>query len=85
MLDKITPKMKNPTYFYSFGYYGDGPPLIDLFGNNRNLGVGHGNEMIFFFPFAYVLINRTDADFSEKDRGVSRLLVDLWTSFAANG
>ncbi|XP_043467863.1 uncharacterized protein LOC122502062 [Leptopilina heterotoma] len=84
VLDQITPKMKNPTYFYNYGYRGDVPNLSNFLSND-NFGVGHGNEIIFLFPFEYFIIKRTDADFSPTDRKISKLFVDLWTSFAANG
>lgn len=84
ILDQIAPRIKNPAYFYNYGYRGDIPNFSNFLSAD-NFGVGHGSEIIFLFPYEYFLIKRTDADFSTTDRCISKLLVDLWTSFAANG
>lgn len=84
ILDEIAPRMKNPTYFYHFIYRGETSILSNLL-SNKNFGAGHGGDLIFYFPLTYLVVNRTDIHFTHEDRMISKLMVDLWTSFAING
>lgn len=43
-------------------------------------GVHHSDDLIYLFPYPKNIANLNDAD-----RKMSKTLLDLWTSFAANG
>ncbi|XP_043467862.1 juvenile hormone esterase-like [Leptopilina heterotoma] len=84
MLDQIEPKMKSPNYFYRYIYRGKNSLLTNIL-SNENFGAGHAGEIVYLFPIQYFFINRTDAYFTDNDRMMSKITVDLWTSFAING
>lgn len=81
MLEKPASKWKSSIYFYSFGYRG----TISIWSSiekNRNLGVSHGDEVLYLFPFSSSALGVPNLTFTKKDILVSELMVDLWTSFA---
>ncbi|XP_043467737.1 juvenile hormone esterase-like [Leptopilina heterotoma] len=84
MLEKVTLKMKNSNYFYSFGYRGT-LSLTSVTGDNTNYGVAHADELLYLFPVNYGSFVTTNANFTRTDENISRIMVDLWTSFATNG
>lgn len=43
-------------------------------------GVSHSDDLIYMFPYPPNV-----ADLNEEDTKVAKIIVDLWTSFAANG
>lgn len=85
MRELVTPKMNNSNYFYWFGYRGIFSIMSTLFGNNTNIGISHGDELSFFFPLTFGPFKTSNYKFPIQDISVSELMVDLWTSFAANG
>ncbi|XP_043467864.1 juvenile hormone esterase-like [Leptopilina heterotoma] len=84
MLEKVTPKMNNSNYFYNFGYRGS-VSLSTKYGDRRNLGVSHQDELLYLFPINYESFKTTNGNFSQVDEKISRIMVDFWTSFATNG
>lgn len=81
MVEKVTPERKNPNYFYNFGYRGT-MSLTEIGGDRRNLGVSHADELLYLFPMQYRSLQ--NIRFSKTDEKISRIMVDLWTSFAIN-
>ena len=79
LLDKMVKTVKSPIYFYSFGYRGDIALIMMDFNITKNIGVGHAEELIYLFP------KGIQGGFPKKDEKILNLMVDLWTSFAANG
>lgn len=69
MVEKVASKLKNAIYFYSFGFGG-------TVRHKQNLGVGHGAECKYIFQHR---------NLNSTEKSVSELMIDLWTSFAANG
>ena len=85
MRKKVTPKMNRPNYFYIFGYRGSLTFMSALFGNNTNIGISHADDVAYLFPLTLGPIKTSNYKFSVQDMSVSKVMVDLWTSFAANG
>lgn len=50
MVQKVTPKMKNPNYLYSFGFAS----------SSENNGVAHGSEVDYLFPFSTVNLQMSE-------------------------
>lgn len=84
MLEKVTPKMNNSNYFYNFGYRGS-VSLTTKYGDRRNLGVAHEDELLYLFPINSQSFKTTNSNFTKVDEKISRIMVDFWTSFATNG
>ena len=77
MVEKVAPKIKNPIYLYSFGYRGR-VTLQSGIENNRNLGVGHGADVVYIFGLS-------ERNFTPAEQAISDLLIDVLTSFATDG
>ena len=84
MLEKIAPTFKSAIYFYSFGYRGTAS-IYSAIENNRNLGVAHGDEVLYLFPFSSTSFGLPELNFTKTEKSVSELMIDLWTSFVING
>ncbi|XP_014273009.1 esterase FE4 [Halyomorpha halys] len=69
----------SPVYLLRFSYSGK-HSYASLTGMSENLGVGHGEDAIYVFSMKGMSIQET-----ETDQQVSKQLIDLWISFAANG
>ena len=78
LADTITQKLKEPVYFYNFGYQGSQESKNSLVKNYEDAMVGHAHELQYLFPQNSTTLRGTDAN-------TSNLMVDLWTSFAING
>ena len=85
MLDKVASKITNPIYFYSFAYRGTFSGTSKALGDNRNIGVSHGDELIYLFPMSPKIFKTPELKMTATDKSVIDLMVDLWTSFAING
>ena len=85
MLEKVVPNMKNPIYFYSFGYRGTFSGTSTATGDNKNVGVSHADDLIYLFPTSPKKFKMPGLKMTAKDKSVIDLMVDLWTSFAING
>ena len=84
MVEKVAPKIKNPIYLYSFGYRGR-VTLQSGIENNRNLGVGHGADVVYIFPFSATSVGLPEGNFTAAEQAISDLLIDVLTSFATDG
>lgn len=62
------------TFCYRFGYGGD------VTHYPFSGGVHHSDDLIYLFPYPPNV-----AKLNEQDTKVSKIIVDLWTSFAING
>lgn len=66
----------SPVHFYVYDYVNE-QSMNAFFGPcPRHLGVTHGDEMISLFDL-------TGQPLADRDREVSRLMVDIWTNFAS--
>ncbi|XP_054284421.1 glutactin-like [Macrosteles quadrilineatus] len=70
-----------PTFLYTFNYKGQ----YTKFGQGEEAhhypfpgGVAHSNDLLYLFP-------NTDGNLTGTDRKVAQTIVQLWTSFAADG
>lgn len=78
---KLTASLNtSPIYLYKFSYRGQFS-LADVY-TKENLGVCHGDDL--YYTMGY-LSGAKNVINSEKDLQVSKLMLDVWTSFAANG
>ncbi|XP_033228892.1 uncharacterized protein LOC117180505 [Belonocnema kinseyi] len=85
LLERSAKTMQNPFYSYSFGYRGTFSKSSIILGNNRNIGVSHADELIYFFPINSTNFGLPNLCLSQADESMIDLMVDLWTSFAING
>ena len=84
MLEKTAPTFKSPIYLYLFGYQGNTSSYSGN-ENNRNLGVGHGGELMYLFPLSPSANGSSSHNFTKTEESISNLMLDLWTSFVING
>ncbi|KAJ9595641.1 hypothetical protein L9F63_013171, partial [Diploptera punctata] len=70
---------KSPVHFYLFGYRGKHSMTDRLTGININLGASHLDDTAYTIEYAFKT-NET-----EEDLQMCKLLLDIWTSFAATG
>uniref|UniRef100_T1KVJ7 Carboxylesterase type B domain-containing protein n=1 Tax=Tetranychus urticae TaxID=32264 RepID=T1KVJ7_TETUR len=73
-----------PVYMYLFGYKGSNSMIKILLNNSPTVidtGVCHGDELFYLFNLEMDKFRPTNV----KDSLATRLLVDLWTDFAAYG
>lgn len=68
-----------PIYFYQFGYRGKLSFTNIVSGTNTNFGSSHADDL------AYVLDTSYSSTETQQDKDMSRLLVDIWESFAKTG
>lgn len=85
MLQKVTPRMNSSNYFYNFGYLGTVLGPYSRMKNNGNHGVGHEEEVRYIFSVPSQLLKFTNLNHTKIDTSISKLMVDMWTSFASNG
>ncbi|XP_033228895.1 esterase FE4-like [Belonocnema kinseyi] len=85
MLQKVTPKMNSSNYFYNFGYLGTAAGPYSRMKNNGNHGVGHEEEVRYIFSVPSLFSKFTNLNHTKIDTSISKLMVDMWTSFASNG
>ncbi|XP_043467739.1 esterase FE4-like [Leptopilina heterotoma] len=83
MIEKVTPVNRNPNYFYNFAYRGS-MSITMMDGNQANIGVDHGDDALYLFPVTINNFRITHLNFTTNDDYVSKLMIDLWTSFATN-
>jgi len=69
-----------PVYYYHYNHEGQFTIPILLGVHNKDLGVCHADEL--FLLFRHHLLPRIE---TPDDVAVSKLLIDLWTSFATTG
>ncbi|CAH1394484.1 unnamed protein product [Nezara viridula] len=69
---------QSPVYLYRFSYMGK-YTCSGLFGGGKELGVSHADDIMYILRSEAVNTQETEAD-----RQVSKELVNLWVSFAAN-
>lgn len=73
-------KLLSPVYFYLYNYQNEFS-FNSLYGKcNKKLGVTHGDELTSLFQLR--LWNHKDLN--EKDLNVSKLMVNIWSRFAAS-
>lgn len=70
--------MNSPVYYYYFTYRGKHSFSTFLTKTNEYLGSSHGDDTMLIFS------GIMDSQSTEHDREMSRVLVDIWTSFAKN-
>ncbi|XP_071439355.1 venom carboxylesterase-6-like isoform X2 [Hetaerina americana] len=68
-----------PAYKYQFAYRGTYSVSQAMAGTDEDLGVCHGDDMVYFVSLVYV------KPFEKKDEPVSDLLLNLFTSFMQKG
>lgn len=68
----------SPIYYYYYTYRGIHSISEFLRLSNENLGCSHGDDTIL------ILSGALDTPRKEQDREMSRILVDIWSSFANN-
>ncbi|XP_069694918.1 venom carboxylesterase-6-like [Periplaneta americana] len=69
-----------PVYVYRFGYRGKHSNSEPMSGTSMNFGVSHGDDI------GYILIyDIMNTDDTEEDKEMSRVMIDIWTSFSHNG
>lgn len=64
------------TYYYYFSYRGAHSKSEQRSLTNKNYGASHGDDTV------YVLSSDVNTQTTELDRQMSKILVDMWTSFA---
>ncbi|XP_033227860.1 pyrethroid hydrolase Ces2a-like isoform X3 [Belonocnema kinseyi] len=79
VVDKLAKISKNPVFYYMFNYRGSANYITLETKVKRNIGVVHGDELLYLFPIL------PSSDLTEDDKFVIDIMVDLWTSFATNG
>ncbi|XP_015108518.1 esterase FE4 isoform X2 [Diachasma alloeum] len=84
-LQLVTKKMKSPHYHYSFEYRGTFSETSTILKNNENVGVQHGDDLIYIFPSDFSSFGVAESSFSEEDERMIDIVTELWTSFAING
>lgn len=67
---------KSPVYYYYYTYRSAHSISELLRQSNEDLGCCHGDDTIM------ILSGALDTQSRERDREMSRILVDIWTSFA---
>jgi len=73
-------KLSPSPYVYLFDYQNEFS-FTQLFGEcGKPLGVSHCDEMISLFPFKAI----NPKELNEKDKEVSKVMVDIWTKFASS-
>ena len=84
MIKKMILKRKKSIYLYSFGFRGT-ISLYSAIQKNRNLGVGHGDEVLYLFPLSPKDFRLPNSQPTGKDLLIREIMIDLWTSFAIEG
>lgn len=70
-----------PVYFHEFGYRGE-HSFGDIVSNAKtNLGVCHGDDVIFVIPF----VRGQNPPITQQDKDMTEKLLDFWTTFAKTG
>lgn len=78
-------QMENDFYYYSFNYRGTISKTTELVGHNEDVGVTHGDDLIYLFPTTPAQLGYPELQISSSDEVIIDILVDFWTSFAVNG
>ncbi|XP_046609673.1 esterase E4-like [Neodiprion virginianus] len=77
---------KSPQYFCSFNYRGTVSYSYFFSGGDTvNMGVAHGDELLYLLPGPKSQFGPPGYEFSEADWKMVDTMVQLWTSFAATG
>ncbi|XP_046453233.1 esterase E4-like isoform X4 [Daphnia pulex] len=71
----------HPVYYYHYAHHGQNS-LVKMFNgpSDMDFGASHGDELLLMFN-SKMIAPMTDPN----DMKVSKMLLDLWTSFASNG
>lgn len=83
-VEKVTPSIRNSNFFYNFGYLGSLSGSM-IWKELRSIGVSHGDDMMYLFPLAFGPVRISHLYFTPTDDYISRVMIDMWTSFATNG
>lgn len=78
-MEKMKKIIKSPFYIYSFNYRGNESVVSLENGIKGNIGVTHGEELLYHFP--RIPLSET----AKVDQRMIDIMVDLWTSFAISG
>ncbi|VEN33922.1 unnamed protein product, partial [Callosobruchus maculatus] len=70
--------VKSPVYHYNFAYEGSLSISLVLSNTTDYLGVSHGDDAMYILPVVDLVTN-------ERDRRMSRILIDIVVSFMKNG
>ncbi|XP_046738954.1 esterase E4-like [Diprion similis] len=77
---------KSPQYFCSFNYRGTVSYTYFFSGGDTvNMGVAHGDELLYLLPGPKSQFGPSGYEFSEADWKMVDTMVQLWTSFATTG
>jgi len=69
-----------PVYVYQFGYRGKHSLSEILSGTNTDFGASHADDADFVLKLFF-----HDTDEIQRDKDMSKLLVDIWSSYSRNG
>lgn len=69
-----------PVYVYQFGYRGKHSLSEELSGTNIDFGAAHADDAAFVLQIHYHNTEET-----QQDKDMSKVLVDIWSSFSRNG
>ncbi|GFG40741.1 hypothetical protein Cfor_06019 [Coptotermes formosanus] len=69
-----------PVYVYQFGYRGKHSLSEFLSGTNTDFGAAHIDDAAFVLQLHYHITDET-----QQDKDMSKVLVDIWSSFSRNG
>nr|CAI5867393.1 unnamed protein product [Callosobruchus analis] len=70
--------IQSPVYHYNFAYEGSLSVSLAFTNSTDYLGVSHGDDVMYILPAIDLVTN-------EKDRRMSRILIDMVISFMKNG
>ncbi|KAK9884213.1 hypothetical protein WA026_005163 [Henosepilachna vigintioctopunctata] len=71
--------IKSPVYYYLFNYRGTHSFTELTTKTNEDLGATHGDDLM------YLTSSLLDSQSTEQDRSMTKLMVDIYLSFARNG
>lgn len=74
---------ENPVYLYNFAYKGNLSYTMQFTGTDIDFGVGHIDDLIYFFKSPAVFPDENDR--SSPRAQVTRALVDTYVEFAVTG
>ncbi|XP_015597086.1 esterase E4 isoform X3 [Cephus cinctus] len=72
-------------YMYVFEYRGTFSSSYEKTGSERNMGVWHGDDLIYLFPCANSSLAAHKKNMSRTDLKMMKQLTGLWTSFVTHG
>ncbi|XP_034945771.1 esterase FE4-like [Chelonus insularis] len=84
-LQLISQRTKSSCYFYSFEYRGTFSKTSSILHSNKNIGVTHGDDLIYLFPSSPAEYDFLNLTMSDEDKKMVNIMVDLWTNFAIHG